>query len=64
MFRVSVALKPEAWTEPGDGVLFLIGVSDGYAYRQMKSVVMGSGTDGNPTVDGATWSSTFASTSE
>jgi hypothetical protein len=39
-FRVAVALKPDAWTRPGNGVLFLVGVSDGHAYREMTSVVI------------------------
>jgi hypothetical protein len=34
---VNVALKPEAWTQEGDGVLFLAGVSDGRAYEQLFS---------------------------
>jgi hypothetical protein len=34
---VNVALKPEAWTQEGDGVLFYVGVSDGRAYEQLFS---------------------------
>jgi hypothetical protein len=34
---VSVGLKPEAWTQEGDGVLFYVGVSDGRAYEQLFS---------------------------
>ena len=34
---VNVALKPEAWTQEGDGVLFFVGVSDGRAYEQLFS---------------------------
>src|SRR5512143_773010 len=30
--RVYVALKPEVWEKPGDGVLFYFGVSDARAY--------------------------------
>lgn len=32
---VSVGLKPEAWTQEGDGVLFFVGVSDNRAYEQL-----------------------------
>jgi hypothetical protein len=34
---VNVGLKPEAWTQEGDGVLFYVGVSDGRAYEQLFS---------------------------
>ena len=34
-FRVNVGLKPEAWTKPGDGVLFMMLVSDGRASDQL-----------------------------
>lgn len=34
---VSVALKPEAWDKPGDGVKFHIGVSDGRTYEQLAT---------------------------
>ena len=34
---VNVGLKPEAWTEEGDGVLFYVGISDGRAYEQLFS---------------------------
>jgi hypothetical protein len=34
---VYVGLKPEAWTQEGDGVLFYVGVSDGRAYEQLFS---------------------------
>ena len=34
---VNVGLKPEAWTQEGDGVLFFVGVSDGRAYEQLFS---------------------------
>ena len=30
--RVSVGMKPESWTQEGDGVLFRFGVSDGRTY--------------------------------
>jgi hypothetical protein len=33
--RVSVGLKPEAWDKEGDGVYFLVGVSDGRAFEQL-----------------------------
>jgi hypothetical protein len=32
---VWVALKPEAWEKPGDGVKFHVGVSDGRSYEQL-----------------------------
>jgi hypothetical protein len=34
---VLVGMKPEAWTQEGDGVLFYVGVSDGRAYEQLFS---------------------------
>ena len=34
---VSLGLKPEAWTQEGDGVLFFVGISDGRAYEQLFS---------------------------
>lgn len=33
--RVALGLKEEAWTQEGDGVLFLIGVSDGRQYEPL-----------------------------
>lgn len=33
--RTSIALQPEAWTKPGDGVLFRVGVSDGRTYEEL-----------------------------
>lgn len=33
--HVAVGMKPEAWESEGDGVLFLVGVSDGRAYDQL-----------------------------
>lgn len=33
--RVAVGLKPEAWTQEGDGVLFRFGVSDGRTYDEL-----------------------------
>lgn len=33
--RTALALKPEAWTQEGDGVLFRIGVSDGRKYDEL-----------------------------
>jgi hypothetical protein len=32
---VSLGMKPESWTMEGDGVLFLVGISDGRAYDQL-----------------------------
>ncbi len=34
---VALGLKPEAWTQEGDGVLFFVGISDGRAYEQLFS---------------------------
>jgi hypothetical protein len=39
-FHVGMALAPQAWTQPGDGVLFLIGVSDGHSYQTLHSIVI------------------------
>jgi len=33
--HVSVGLKPEAWDKEGNGVYFLVGVSDGRAFEQL-----------------------------
>jgi hypothetical protein len=33
--RVSLGLKPEAWTKEGDGVYFFVGVSDGRSFEQL-----------------------------
>jgi hypothetical protein len=33
--KVSLGLKPEAWTKEGNGVYFFVGVSDGHAYEQL-----------------------------
>jgi len=40
MFRVALALDPPVWVQPGDGVLFLIGVSDGRSYQTVTSTVL------------------------
>jgi hypothetical protein len=32
---VSVGLKPEAWDKEGDGIKFMVGVSDGRAFEQL-----------------------------
>jgi hypothetical protein len=34
-FFVSLGLKPEAWEQEGDGVLFMVGISDGRAYDEL-----------------------------
>jgi hypothetical protein len=34
---VALGMKPEAWTQEGDGVLFYVGVSDGRAFEQLFS---------------------------
>ena len=31
-FYVSLGMKPEAWEQEGDGVFFMVGISDGRAY--------------------------------
>ena len=33
--RVSVGMKPESWTQEGDGVLFRFGASDGRTYDEL-----------------------------
>jgi hypothetical protein len=33
--RVAVGIKPEAWTQEGDGVLFRFGVSDGRSFEDL-----------------------------
>lgn len=35
--RVYVGMQPEAWDKPGDGVLFIVGVSDGRAFEPLFS---------------------------
>ena len=39
-FRVSVAVEPRAWSDPGRGVLFLVGVSDGHWYQTKRSLTV------------------------
>ena len=34
-FWVSVGMRPEAWEKQGDGVKFLVGVSDGRAFEEL-----------------------------
>lgn len=34
-FRAWLGIKPEAWTQPSDGVLFRVGVSDGRTYEEL-----------------------------
>jgi hypothetical protein len=35
--RVSLGLKPEAWEKQGDGIKFLVGISDGRAFEPLFS---------------------------
>jgi hypothetical protein len=35
VLQVAVALKPEAWTEEGDGVLFRIGIAEGRTHEDV-----------------------------
>lgn len=35
VLMTSIALKPEAWTQPGNGVLFRIGIAGGRAYEEL-----------------------------
>jgi hypothetical protein len=35
--KVDLGVKPEAWTQEGDGVLFYVGISDGRAFEQLFS---------------------------
>jgi len=39
-FRVFAGIHPDAWNDPRAAGLFLVGVSDGRAYRQAASVVV------------------------
>lgn len=34
VLRTSAALRPDAWTSPGDGALFRVGVSEGTTYTE------------------------------
>jgi len=38
--RVFLGVKEEAWTKPGDGVLFRFGVSDGRQYEELLNQVV------------------------
>lgn len=38
--RVALGLTPETGTEPANGVLFLIGVSDGHSYQTLRSITL------------------------
>lgn len=40
ILRVALALEPSVWTQAGDGVLFLVGISDGRVYRTAESIVI------------------------
>lgn len=33
--RVAVGMKPESWTQDGNGVLFFVGVSDGRSFEEL-----------------------------
>lgn len=46
-FRVSVGVDPRAWSDPGHGVLFLVGVSDGQVYQTKRSVAVDPFTRAN-----------------
>ena len=35
--RLNLGIKPEAWQKEGDGVLFMVGVSDGRSFEQLFS---------------------------
>ncbi len=35
VLKTAIALKPDAWTEPGNGVLFRIGVAEGRTYEEL-----------------------------
>lgn len=37
---LSIGMREEAWTVEGDGVLFLVGVSDGQKFDELMSLVM------------------------
>jgi hypothetical protein len=38
--KVSLALREDAWTKPGDGVLFRIGISDGHSYDEIGKTLV------------------------
>jgi len=38
--EISEAIDPSVWNEPGDGVLLLVGVSDGRTYRTLDAVTL------------------------
>jgi hypothetical protein len=44
--KVAIGLKEDAWTVPGDGVLFQIGVSTGQQYDELLSLMLNP--HGNP----------------
>jgi hypothetical protein len=40
VLQASVALDPSVWNQPGDGVLFFVGVSDGRSFQTRASVTL------------------------
>jgi hypothetical protein len=39
-FSASLGLREDAWTTPGDGVLFMVGVSDGKHFDELFNLVI------------------------
>ena len=48
---VSVGMKPEAWDKEGDGIKFLVGVSDGRAYEELFTQHVNPFAQQTPIVD-------------
>lgn len=40
VFHTSVSLDPSVWDQPGDGMLFFVGVSDGRSFQTKASVTV------------------------
>ena len=40
VLETAIALKPEAWTQPGNGVLFRIGIAEGRTYEELFTRVV------------------------
>jgi hypothetical protein len=38
--KVSLALREDVWTKPGDGVLFRVGIDDGHTYEDISKTVV------------------------
>ena len=50
--KVSLGVKPEAWTQEGNGVYFFVGVSDGRAFEQLFTQTVNPYAKSRPSAGG------------